>query len=82
MFGYREAITGSEAAVMLRNALDLTAADSGAGADATIPVWALDALNAVEAGGISLSAGTLTRADTARVLYQCSQLKDPSIFTE
>ena len=82
VFGADTPITGSEAAVMLRNALDLTAADTAGAADETVPVWAADALSAVAAEGISLSHGTLTRADTARALYRAVNMADTSVFTE
>ena len=74
VFGAEEAITGAEAAVMLQNALDLTA--ETAASEESIPVWAADALNALQQHGISLDPeGTLTRADAALIIYQVAQLK-------
>jgi len=83
VFGANEPITGSEAAVILRNALDLTAAGTGSETDSTVPVWASDALIAVDNSGITLQAdAVLTRADTAQVLYQASRMHNTSVFTE
>ena len=74
-----QGITGSEVAVMLQNALDLTApADSTA--DDTIPVWAAEACAAADAGGLQLPQAdqTLTRSDAAQVLYRVSKLSADS----
>lgn len=78
-FRATQAITGSEAAVMLKNALDL-AAPASATVDETLPVWAADAVSAVSAEGFDLTAeGTVTRADAAQILYQVSKFqKDQS----
>jgi hypothetical protein len=74
MFDAERGITGAEAAVMLQNALDLTA--ETAAADEALPVWAADALNALQEHGISLKPdAVLTRGDAAQVIYQVSQLK-------
>ena len=68
-------ITGAEAAVMLQNALDLTA-ETAAAEDDAIPIWAADALNALQEHGISLDPeAVLTRGDAAQVIYQVSRLK-------
>lgn len=74
-------VSGAEAAVMLRNALDLTlqpAAASEEAADpdaATIPVWAQTALEAVTRQGLALEADDhLTRGQTAELLYQCVRI--------
>ena len=75
VFCARQTITGSEAAVMLHNALDLTApADSIH--DDTIPVWAAQAVAAVDAQGLGVPApnAPLTRSDAAMVLYSASKL--------
>lgn len=74
VFGAEQPITGAEAAVMLQNALDLTA--ETAVVDEAVPVWAAEALNALQAHGISLDPETiLTRGDAAQVIYQVSKLK-------
>ena len=74
VFGAEEAITGAEAALMLQNALDLTA--ETAATEEFVPAWAADALNALQQHGISLDPeGTLTRADAALIIYQVAQLK-------
>ena len=74
VFGAEEPITGAEAAVMLQNALDLTA--ETAATDEAVPVWAADALHALRSHGIELNADApLTRGDAAVVIYQVAQLK-------
>ena len=73
-FGADQPITGAEAAVMLQNALDLTA--ETAATDGTLPVWAADALTALANHGISLDGeSVLTRGETAEVIYRVYQLK-------
>ena len=78
-FGSDEGITGAEAAVMLQNALDLTAHSDMAqpviaGAE-TAPEWAAESLETLSGYGIVLDAErTLTRADAAQVMYQVSLL--------
>lgn len=68
-------ITGAEAAVMLQNALDLSAADAAALTGEDVPAWAADSLAVMNGNGIDLSASVpLTRAQAAQVLYRMSQL--------
>lgn len=68
-------ITGAEAAVMLQNALDLTA--ETAVQEETQQVWAAEELNTLSRYGIVLDADAqLTRGDAAQVMYRISQLKD------
>lgn len=80
-FGAEAAITGAEAAVMLQNALGLTAAAEeaetvSAEVDDTIPTWAADSLSILKSHGITLDAAApLTRGDAAVLLYQASQMK-------
>ncbi len=70
------AVTGAEAAVMIQNALDLTA-KTEAVPDETLPVWAADALSTLEGYGLEFGAdGLLTRADAARLLYQTVSLSE------
>lgn len=68
-------ITGAEAAVMLTNALDLTA-PADAMDDPALPAWAQGAAAAASGSGLSLPQGSahLTRADTANVLYRAAKL--------
>jgi len=74
MLDMTQPITGAEAAVILRNALDLTAAASTE-ADAAVPVWSADAVSAAEASGFMLTADeALTRGQAANALYLASQL--------
>ena len=73
-FRAEEAITGAEAAVMVRNALGFTAETSAETAK-VLPAWAADALVTLDSHGIALNAeGALTRADAAQLMYQISQL--------
>ena len=75
VFRHDAPITGAEAAVMLQNALGLTADAAGAYDDAA-PVWAADALSVLAANGICLDGtADLTRADAAVALYQAYQLR-------
>ncbi len=72
-------ITGAEAAVMLQNALDLAVSQQALSSceepQTDIPAWAASALTVLAENGIALDANaTLTRADTANILYQASQL--------
>ena len=75
-FGADQIITGAEAAVMLQNALDLTAAEAaGAEFEEAVPTWAADSLTVLESNGISLSPNAnLTRGEAAQILYQAHQL--------
>lgn len=76
-----QTITGNEAAVMLKNALNL-AVPTSATPDETLPAWAADACAAVSASGFALNAGqVLTRADTAQILYQVSKLTEETGFS-
>ena len=83
-FGCHAPISGAEAAVMLQNALDLTAdRATDSPLDDTIPVWAESSLTALSDNGLELSANeTLTRGDTAMLLYQAVQMQETSVFTE
>ena len=67
-------ITGSEAAMMVSNALNLPApADTKT--EESIPVWAVSSWTAAADQGLILPAqGSLTRADAAKVLYQVSRM--------
>lgn len=77
-FGAGEPITGGEAAVMLQNALDLSAdSEAAAMAQAHAPDWAVSALNTLHTHGIILPAeGTLTRREAALALYRISRLAE------
>ena len=71
--------TGAEAAALLQNALalplSLEAVETSASLVEDAPVWAAEALTALQSHGICLSAQEqLTRADAAKALYQTSQL--------
>ena len=74
---YDAPITGAEAAVMLQNALDLQAAPTDGELDDTVPVWAVDALDALSSNGICLTAAqTLTRGEVANILYLADRLAE------
>ena len=77
-----QTITGSEAAVMLNNALDLTVPTDGID-EYSLPVWAAPAAAAVSAGGLELPEGEscMTRSDAAQVLYQVSCLAEENGFS-
>lgn len=77
-FDANEAITGGEAAVMLQNALDLSAAASADNVrDTETPAWSQSALDILNANGLALSGDAeLTRANAAMCLYQASLLAD------
>ena len=75
VFGAEEPITGAEAAVMLQNALDLTAEEAASEVE-SVPAWAADALLTLASHGIELEADeVLTRGDAAEIIYQVAQLK-------
>ena len=78
IFGADEAVTGAEAAVILQNAMDLAIKTGSTGAkDDSVPSWAETAVMAMEDNGVQISAGeTLTRGQTALLLYQISQMAD------
>ena len=69
-------ITGAEAAVMVQNALNLSAeVDADAQIPDSVPAWACNALTALEAKGITLDPQvSLTRGDAAVAIYQIAQL--------
>ena len=68
--------TAAEAAVLLQNALDL-AAEPLEDSLSLQPVWAADAVFALESNGISCPADVyLTRGQAAQLLYQASLLAD------
>jgi VCBS repeat-containing protein len=75
-FGASEPITGAEAALLVQNALDLTASvATGKETDGELPAWAETAVTAMGEQGIQLDPlAELTREDAATVLYQVSQL--------
>ena len=69
------AITGAEAAVLLQNALDLTAEDATAETNQEIPVWAATAIAVMNQYGVELAVDApMTRAQVAQVLYQIDAL--------
>lgn len=72
-----EPITGAEAAVILQNALDLTATTAALEAEPQedIPTWAAASLTVLAENGLMLNANApMTRADVAETLYQVSIL--------
>lgn len=76
-FAAEAPISGGEAAVMLQNALDLTASDTQVMSQEETPDWAVNALTIMNANGISLSCDeTLTRGQAAQILYLASQLAE------
>ena len=77
-FGAHAPITGAEAALMIQNALDLSgSSDAETLALEEAPDWACAAIGALRHHGIILdSDATLTRAQTAQVLYQVDQIAE------
>lgn len=75
IFDHDTAITGAEAAVMIQNALALTA-DSEAFAPENAPDWAKQAMATLNSWGISLEDAHLTRSQAAEVLYRVSRLAE------
>lgn len=75
VFSANTPIAGTEAALLMQNALDLTVttvADKEGETD--IPAWAVTAMTAMADNGIDLTTGQLTRGEVARLLYQVSQI--------
>lgn len=79
-FGSDEVITGAEVSVMLKNALDLTAAeDTVSEEETTVPAWAQTAITAMNENGFALRAeAPLTRGDAAQILYKTVQMAGAS----
>lgn len=74
VFKADKAITGTEAAAILSNALELPAAVISQ--DTELPVWAATALATVQNSGLELTdSATVTRAETANLLYAAVQLQ-------
>lgn len=79
-FDTTQPITGAEAAVMVQTALDLAVTQqvletAAPMEESDVPTWAQSSLTILQEYGVSLPAAqTLTRADTAQLLYQVSQL--------
>ena len=73
-------ITGAEAAVVLQNALALTAGEQALETVALeqsedVPAWAVASLSILSENGVDMPANeALTRAQVAQVLYQTSRL--------
>ena len=73
--GLDASITGSEAAVMLQNAMDLSISASAKPVDKEVPDWAMAAVIAMNDNGITINGLTeLTRGEVAVILYKASQL--------
>lgn len=73
-FGAQEPITGTEAALMLQNALDMPV--TTAAVTSELPQWAALAVAAMAESGITLENAPMTRAQVANVLYQASLLAE------
>ena len=83
VFGADEPITGAEAAVMLQSALDLSVSPDSISTDGTVPVWAEHSLAALSGSGMDLdAAASLTRGDTAKLLYQAVRMREYPVFSE
>ena len=75
-FGASQNITGAEAALLVQNALDLSASiTTGKENDGELPVWAETAVAAMSEQGIELDPlAELTRESASIMLYQISKL--------
>ena len=74
-FAMTEAITGAEAAVVLQNTLDLPVGHEEVSYAEEAPVWAAASLAVMAANGLELDhTATLTRGETAQLLYQVSRM--------
>ena len=75
-FGPNEPVIGSEAAVMLQNAMDFSVSVAALEAlEETVPTWAAQAVAAMSENGIAVSPEKeLTRGEVAVMLYRISQL--------
>ncbi len=80
-FGAAQPITGAEAALLVGNALELTASTlAGKENDGELPVWASAAMDAVTELGVPLEpTNSLTRSDAAQLLYQVSQTNKSTV---
>ena len=75
VFRAEEPITGAEAAVMLQNALDLTAQTEEAFAE-SVPEWAVEAVAVLGSYGVELDGeAVLTRGEAAELMYRIHGLK-------
>ncbi len=73
-FGANEPITGTEAALLLQNALDLPVNVSAE--ETLLPQWAAAAVSAMAENGIALEDAPMNRAQVAMALYQASLLAE------
>lgn len=70
-----EPVTGAEAAVSLQNALDLSAGHEAMEYEEEVPSWAATSLAVMAENGVELTAdASLTRGETANILYQVSRM--------
>ena len=75
VFAQSEAITGTEAALLVQNSLDLTVSAFSGKDESDLPTWAATAMQAMAENGIHLDIDTMTRAEAADLLYQISKMK-------
>lgn len=71
-FGSSEPISGTEAALLVQNALELPLATVAE--DSTAPEWAAAAMATMAQNGVALPDAPMTRAQVAEALYQVSLL--------
>ena len=74
VFGANEPIQGSEAALLIQNALGLSISSEDNTTETDIPTWAVAPMQALAENGLSVSTTALTREQTAKLLYQVSIL--------
>lgn len=78
-FGANLTISGTEAALLLQNALDLsvtTDASTDLDYDGDLPAWAVTAMQAMADNGICLTAEPVTREVAAELLYQVHTMEE------
>ena len=77
VFGAEEVISQAEAAVMIQNALDLTAGEVEAMASDAVPDWAAEAIHSLNSNGFMLDGEeNLTRSAAALALYRANLLSE------
>ena len=71
VFGANQPINGMEAALLTQNALDLTVSTvAGKDEDGALPSWAVTAITTLADNGLEVTTEILTRAQTAKLVYQ------------
>lgn len=75
VFHEGQTLTGTEAALLVQNGLDLTVSTMVGKDETDLPMWAATAMQAMADNGIDLQADTMTRAEAADLLYRISKMQ-------